>query len=82
MQHLEPQLLEELNVKKATYLDVTADFVDYNVKPNLPLIGKRLGKNVPEMKRKLAEVDGKEIARNIREGKETVIELNGESQHF
>ena len=82
LKHLEPQLLEELNVKKATYLDVTADFVDYNVKPNLPLIGKRLGKLVPEMKRKLAEVDGKEIARNIREGKNTVLELGGEEQSF
>ena len=82
LKRLEPQLLEELNVKKATYLDVTADFVDYNVKPNLPLIGKRLGKLVPEMKRKLAEVDGKEIARNIREGKETVLELGGEEHTF
>ncbi len=82
LKHLEPQLLEELNVKKATYLDVTADFVDYTVKPNLPLVGKRLGKLVPEMKRKLAEVDGQEIARNIREGKETVLELGGEEHTF
>ena len=82
LKHLEPQLLEELNVKRATYLDVTADFVDYTVKPNLPLVGKRLGKLVPEMKKKLAEVDGQEIARNIREGRETVMELGGEERRF
>ena len=32
LKRLEDQLLEELNVKKATYLDVHADFVDYTVK--------------------------------------------------
>ena len=82
LKRLEPQLLEELNVKSATYLDVHADFVDYNVKPNLPLIGKRLGKRVPQMKRKLAEVDGREIARNVREGRDTEIELGGERMVF
>ena len=62
---MEDQLLEELNVKKATYLDVHADFVDYTIKPNLPLVGKRLGKLVPEMKKKLNEMSGKEIASNV-----------------
>lgn len=82
LKHLENQLLEELNVKAVRYLDVTADFVDYTVKPNLPLVGKRLGKLIPELKRRLAELDGKEITRNIREGKDTVIELLGEAHSF
>ena len=82
LKRLEDQLLEELNVKTVSYLDVHADFVDYTVKPNLPRVGKRLGKLVPELKRKLAETDGREVARNIREGRETVLELGGEPHTF
>lgn len=75
---LEPQLLEELNVKKATYLDVTADFVEYDVKPNLPLIGKRFGKLIPALRKAIQESDGRDIAKNVREGRETVLVLNDE----
>ncbi len=78
LKRLEPQLLEELNVKRATYLDVHADFVAYDVKPNLPLIGKRFGKLIPALKTAINEIDGRDIARNVREGRETALVLNGE----
>ncbi len=78
----EEQIKEELNVKAVTYLDVTADFVDYTVRPNLPLIGKRVGKNIPELKKRLAEIDSKVIAGNIRDAKHTDIELGGETMSF
>ncbi|MCX7595949.1 MAG: class I tRNA ligase family protein, partial [Fischerella sp.] len=79
---LEDQLKEELNVKSVTYLDVTADFVDYTVKPNLPLLGKRLGKKLPKLRTALATLNTREIVHNIREGKQTAIELDGELYHF
>ncbi len=82
LKRLEPQLLEELNVKKATYLDVTADFVAYDVKPNLPLIGRRFGKLIPALKKAIQETDGREIARNVREGRDTVLVLSGEAHRL
>ncbi len=82
LKRLEGQILEELNVKAVKYLDIAAEFVSYKIKPNLPLVGKRLGKLIPELKKKLAEVDGRVIAANVREGKETVIELVGERYSF
>ena len=82
LKRLEQQIKEELNVKQVKYLDVTADFVDYNIKPNLPLVGKRLGKLIPILKSELAKIDGKMIAANVREGKETTIELVGERYEF
>jgi isoleucyl-tRNA synthetase len=82
LKRLEHHLLEELNVKSAQYLDVATDFVEYDVKPNLPRIGKRLGKLVPVLRKALQEISGKEIAANVREGKETVINLEGEPQAF
>jgi isoleucyl-tRNA synthetase len=82
LKNLEDLLQEELNVKSVTYLDVTADFVDYTVKPNLPLLGKRLGSLLPTFKKVLETLDNRQIVRNIREGKETAIELNGQLYHF
>jgi isoleucyl-tRNA synthetase len=82
LKRLEHELLDELNVKRARYLEVTADFVDYQVKPNLPLVGKRLGKLVPDLRRALERADGREIARNVREGRKTLVELQGEVFEF
>lgn len=77
LKRLEDQLKEELNVKQVGYLDWTTDFVDYVVKPNLPLLGKRLGKRLPILKQKLTTLDSREIVRNIRTQVETVIDLDG-----
>jgi isoleucyl-tRNA synthetase len=82
LKRLEDQLAEELNVKKVSYLDVTADFVTYTVRPNLPLVGKRVGKHIPALKQFFANNDGKDIARNVREGKNTEIVLGGETFSF
>jgi isoleucyl-tRNA synthetase len=82
LKRLEDQLTEELNVKKVSYLDVTTDFVTYTVRPNLPLVGKRVGKHIPALKQFFATNDGKDIARNVREGKHTDIILGGETFSF
>jgi isoleucyl-tRNA synthetase len=87
LKRLEDQLKEELNVKQVTYLDLTtdlvdSDLVDYIVKPNLPLLGKRLGKQLPIFKQKLITLDSREIVRNIRNRVETVIDLEGTSVHL
>ncbi len=82
LKHLEDQLIEELNVKAVSYLDVHADFVNYSIRPNLPLIGKRLGKLVPDMRKFLSTCDTKEIATNVREGKHTNVVLGEQSFDF
>ncbi|MEZ4632692.1 MAG: isoleucine--tRNA ligase [Deinococcales bacterium] len=82
MKRFETQILEELNVKKVIYLDIAADFVSYSLRPNLPLVGKRLGKHIPEFRQKLLELDGKMVARNIREGRDTFISVGGEEMPF
>ncbi|HEX7022130.1 MAG TPA: class I tRNA ligase family protein, partial [Trueperaceae bacterium] len=82
LRRLEGQIEEELNVKSVEYLDVHAGFVDYNVRPNLPLVGKRLGKLVPELKRQLQRMNGRDIAANVRNGRRTEIELAGQTFSF
>ncbi len=75
---LEDQLLEELNVKRVRYLDVHDSFVDYQVKPNLPRLGPRLGRLVPAVSRALAALDGRAVAAAVGEGRDTVVEVDGQ----
>ena len=78
IRRLEEQLLDELNVKSARYLDPTDAFVDYDVKPNLPLLGRRLGPKIPALRRALVEADGRAIAAAIGEGRPVTVSLDGE----
>ena len=80
LKRFEAQLKEEVNVKQVTYLDLTTDFVDYTLKPNLPLLGKRLGQQLPRLIQKLTTLnscENREIVDNIRRQVDTAIELEG-----
>lgn len=61
-------LLEELNVKEIEYLDDSAGILDYRVKPNLPVLGKRLGSRLREVQEYFKNANGSEIAATIRSG--------------
>ena len=78
VKRLEAHLLDELNVKAVRYLDPTDTFVDYDVKPNLPLLGPRLGAKIPKLKAALDAADGSAIAANVRDGRATTVEVDGE----
>jgi isoleucyl-tRNA synthetase len=78
MAKFEEQLQEELNVKEIKFLDLNTDFVGYKLRPNLPVLGKRLGKKVPLIKKVLPTLNAEEIVANIRAGQVSVIDLDGE----
>lgn len=59
---------EELNVKELRFLEPGASFLDYQLRPNLPLMGKKYGKQIPLIKAALDKADPKEIARQVHEG--------------
>jgi len=72
------QVADELNVKEVRFLAVTDSFVDYQVKPNLPRLGRRLGRLLPALREALTRVDGREVAANVRDGRVTVVEVEGQ----
>lgn len=82
LRQLESELKDELNVKQVTYLDLAADFIDYSVRPNLPLVGRRLGPRIPALRAWLEQADGRQLARNVREGINTEVTLDGEQFSF
>ncbi len=62
LQEHEQQVLEELNVKTLEFIAADAELVSYRIKPNLPRLGKRYGKQIPAIRQALAEADGAAIA--------------------
>lgn len=73
------QIKEELNVKEVELLDQYAELVRYSLRPNLPLLGKKFGKAVPQVRAALQGADAAEIARAVRDGKSfEVVSPTGE----
>ena len=50
-------LLEELNVKALRFVDASTDLVGYVIKPNLPVLGPRLGKDVGQLRGALQSLE-------------------------
>ncbi len=73
------QLLEELNVKSVELLPRDAELVSYRIKPNLPLIGKRLGKLIPVVRAWISEQDGNVVAAAVARGETHEIATDGET---
>ena len=72
------QILEELNVKAVEFIARDAGLVSYNIKPNLPKLGKQYGKLVPQIKQALLEADGAAIASAAARGDVFEIEVAGQ----
>jgi len=74
------QILEELNVKGIEFIARDAAHVSYEIKPNLPALGKKgLGKQIPEIRKALQDFPGAEIAANVARGVSTVISIGNET---
>ncbi len=73
------QIREELNVKAIEFIARDAGLVNYRIKPNLPVLGKRYGKLVPAIRTALAAADGALIAGATSRGESFELEVDGQS---
>ncbi len=62
---------DELNVKDVEFGADVSKYVNFEIKPNLPVIGKVYGKLIPSIKNTIASFDQMELAQKIQGG-ETV----------
>ena len=69
------QILEELNVKALEFIARDAGLVNYRIKPNLPRIGKRYGKLIPDIRKALEAADSAAIAAAVARNESFLIEL-------
>ncbi|WP_298815230.1 isoleucine--tRNA ligase [Chloroflexus sp.] len=58
VRRFEAELRDELNVKAVRYLDASSTVVEYRLKPNLRLVGKKFGKLVPALTAALRDLSG------------------------
>ena len=72
------QILEELNVKAIEFIARDAGLVSYRIKPNLPRIGKRFGKQIPALRRALDEADSAVIAAAVASSESFDLDLGDE----
>ena len=73
------QVLEELNVKAIEFIARDAGLVNYRIKPNLPVLGKRYGKRLPAIRAALADADGAAIAGATARGDAFELDVDGET---
>ncbi len=69
----EALLLEELNVKALSTLEDEAGIVTFEIKPNLPVLGPRLGHEVGAVRSALGELDAGEVAAAVRAGQSVTV---------
>ena len=70
---------EELNVKEVVLGADMKNYVDFEIKPNLPVLGKEYGRLIPQIKQKITEFNQMELATKVEAGGIEYIEI-GEVQ--
>jgi isoleucyl-tRNA synthetase len=65
---LKDQILDELNVKDVRALDDLGHIVSHDVKPNLPVLGPKYGKQLGAIREALSRADPAEVARTVQNG--------------
>jgi isoleucyl-tRNA synthetase len=81
LRRFETELRDELNVKAVRYLDSSADLVEYRLKPNLRVAGKKYGKLVPSLTAALRELSGeaaRDAARAVEAGQPMALSVDGQ----
>jgi len=67
LERLAGQVLEELNVKRVEYLPAESDMLHYALRPKLPVLGPKLGKQMSRVIGALRALDPQVALRELRE---------------
>jgi len=79
LESMTDQLAEELNVKSVRFLSIGESFLDYDLKPNLRIVGRKYGKLVPALKAALKNADGKLAAASAAKEESFSVEVEGQT---
>ena len=69
---------DELNIKKVELGADISKYVNFEILPNLPVLGKTYGKLIPKIKQEIAKFNQMELASKVQSGKSEVIEIEGQ----
>ena len=60
---------EELNVKNVILGAEMSDYVNFEIKPNLPVLGREYGKLIPRIKEEISKKNQMDLANKVKSGK-------------
>jgi len=72
LKRLKLQVLEELNVKSISFI-AESELVEFEVKPNLFLLGSKYGKEVSAIATSLKELDPQKVTAEVKGGREVSV---------
>ena len=67
---------EELNVKDIELGSEMSDYVNFEIKPNLPVLGKEYGKLIPRIREEITNKNQMDLANNVKNGGTEYIEID------
>lgn len=67
---------EELNVKEIDLGAEMSDYVNFEIKPNLPVLGKEYGKLIPKIKQVINSKNQMDLANTVKNGGVEYIEID------
>ncbi|MDD5793797.1 MAG: isoleucine--tRNA ligase [Clostridiales bacterium] len=70
-------ITNELYIKEIEFVADLSEHVNFEIKPNLPVLGKQYGKLIPAIRKEIASKNQMELASKIRNGQTEVINVNG-----
>ena len=70
---------EELNIKEIELGANMSEYVTFEIKPNLPVLGKEYGKLIPKIKEEISKRNQMDLANKVKKGETEYIEI-GETQ--
>jgi len=69
---------DELNIKEVVLGADLSKYVNYEIKPNLPVIGKLYGKMIPKIKNAINGMDQMELAQKVGRGEDVAVNIDGQ----
>ena len=70
---------DELNIKKVELGAEMSEYVNFEIKPNLPVLGRTYGKLIPQIKQEISKCNQMELALKIQKGEVQTITINQEN---
>jgi isoleucyl-tRNA synthetase len=77
IERLADVVADELNVKELRFVAAAAELGRYEIKPNYPVLGPRLGKAMPQVAAALAALDSSSVVDALRAGRPVGIFVDG-----
>ena len=68
---------EELNIKTIEFGANLSKYVNFEIKPNLPVLGKPYGKLIPGIKKEISNMDQMILAQKLQAGETVTINVQG-----